>query len=98
MSGRSPSEPRRVALAEAIAASWGERGVAYAVVHGLERYPDRIGRDLDVAVDRESVGRGVETAVACGRACGFGTALLRWSHWGLYQLALLDRGDSAGLA
>jgi hypothetical protein len=98
MSERSPSERRRVELAEAIASSWGERSLPYAVVHGLERYPDCICRDLDVAVERESVGRAVEIAVACGRDHGFGTALFRWSHWGLYQLALLDRDESIALA
>ena len=98
MSERSPSERRRVALAEAIASSWGERSLEYAVVHGLEEYPARIGRDLDVAVDPESVGPAVGAAVACGRNRGFGTVLFRWSHWGLYQLALVDREESTALA
>ena len=98
MSERSPSERRRVALAEAIASSWSDRSISYAVVHGLERYPARIGRDLDVAIGRESVGRAVEAAVTCARERGFGTALFRWSHWGLYQLALVDRKESTALA
>jgi hypothetical protein len=98
MSERSPSEQRRLALAEAIAWSWGERSIGYAVVHGLERYPLCIGRDLDVAIGRESVSRAVETAVACGRDHGFGTVFFRWSHWGLYQLALVDPAESTALA
>src|ERR671937_2965828 len=98
MSERSPSEQRRLALAEAIAWSWGERSIEYAVVHGLERYPVRIGRDLDVAIGRESVPRAVETAVMRGRDHGFGTVLFRWSHWGLYQLALVDPAKSVALA
>src|ERR671936_823730 len=55
MNGPSPSEQRRLALAEAIAASWAERSIPYAIVHGLERYPVCIGRDLDAAMARESV-------------------------------------------
>lgn len=98
MSERSPSERRRVALAEAIASSWAARSLRYAVVHGLERYPERIGRDLDVVLDRQDVRAAVEAAVACGREHGFGTPLHRWSHWGLYQLALLDPGSSTALA
>jgi hypothetical protein len=98
MNERSPSEQRRLALAEAIAASWGEQSIPYAVVHGLERYPLCIGRDLDVAIGSESVARAVETAIACGRDHGFGTVLFRWSHWGLYQLALVDPAESAALA
>src|ERR687887_1433418 len=98
MNGRSPSEQRRLALAEAIASSWGDRSIPYAVVHGLERYPACIGRDLDVAIGRESVPTAVETAVACGRDHGFESVLFRWSHWGLYQLALLDPEESVALA
>jgi hypothetical protein len=98
MSERSRSEQRRLALAEHIASSWGDRSISYAVVHGLERYPVCIGRDLDVAIAPESVARAVETAVARGRDHGFGTALFRWSHWGLYQLALLDAEEWTALA
>ena len=98
MNERSPSEERRLALAEAIASSWSAQSVSYAVVHGLERYPLCIGRDLDVAIGGESVVRAVETAVACGRDHGFETVLFRWSHWGLYQLALLDPEESVALA
>src|SRR5918911_1486667 len=98
MSERSPSEQRRLALAEAVAWSWGERSIRYAVVHGLERYPLRIGRDLDVAIGSESVPRAVETAVACGRDHGFGTVFFRWSHWGLYRFALVDPEESTALA
>jgi hypothetical protein len=98
MSERSPSEERRLALAEAIAASWGEGSISYAVVHGLERYPLRIGRDLDVAIGSESIPRAVETAVGRGHDHGFGTVLFRWSQWGLFQLALVDPAESTALA
>src|SRR5919204_233103 len=98
MNERWPPERRRVALAEAIASSWREGSIEYAVVHGLERYPACIGRDLDVAIGRESVAEVVETAIACGRDSGFGTVLFRWSHWGLYQLALVDPVESTALA
>src|SRR5919201_3628814 len=98
MNERWPPERRRVALAEAIASSWGEGTIEYAVVHGLERYPALIGRDLDVAIGRENVARAVQTAVACGRDHGFGIVLFRWSHWGLYQLALVDPDESVALA
>jgi hypothetical protein len=98
MTERSRSERRRLALAEAIASSWGELSIPCAVVHGLERYPLCIGRDLDVAIGRESVRPAVETAVARGRDHGFETVLFRWSHWGLYQLALVDPVESTALA
>ena len=98
MNERSPSEERRLALGEAIASSWGERSIPYAVVHGLEHYPLCIGRDLDIAIGRQNVLGAVETAIECGRGHDFGTVLFRWSHWGLYQLALLDPAESTALA
>jgi len=30
---------------------WNEEGVRYAVLHGIESYPEKLGRDVDVAVD-----------------------------------------------
>jgi hypothetical protein len=99
MSERSaPERRRRVVLAEELASAWGERNLACTVVHGLERYPERIGRDLDIVVRREDVRPAVESAVACGLEHGFETVLFRWSHWGLYQLALLDTHASTALA
>src|SRR5437763_604457 len=58
MSEPSPSEQRRLALAEAIARSWDERSIEYSVVHGLERYPLCVGRALDVALGRGRAARG----------------------------------------
>jgi hypothetical protein len=98
MNELSTPDRRRVGLAEAIAAAWGERGLEYAVVHGLERYPGSIGRDLDVVLHRHTVRDAVKTAVERGSAHGFRTVLFRWSHWGLYQLALLDTQRSTSLA
>jgi hypothetical protein len=98
MNEHSSSEQRRLGLAEAIAWSWGDRSIPYAVVHGLERYPLCIGRDLDVAIGDESVVRAVDAALACGRDHGFGTVFFRWSHWGLYQLALVDPEEATALA
>ena len=98
MRQHSPSdERRRVAAAEAIATAWGERGLRYAVVHGLEPYPAGLGRDLDVVMRRETVRPAVRLALALGREHGFDQALFRWSHWGLYQLALLDPAKSIAL-
>ena len=45
----------RPALLARIAAAWNEVDVGYAVVHGLEGYPESAGRDLDVLVRRADV-------------------------------------------
>jgi hypothetical protein len=98
MNTHSLAEQRRVELAEAIASAWNQRPISYAIVHGLERYPECIGRDLDVVLHQETARTAVEIAVALGREHAFGTALFRWSYWGLYQLAMLDVDHSTALA
>lgn len=40
----------KVRLLEQIAQAWNDSGINYAVAHGLERYPGKVGRDLDVFV------------------------------------------------
>lgn len=92
-----PDETRRVALAEAIARAWNEYALSYAVVHGLEDYPARLGRDVDVLLRRQDVRPAVALAVETAREHGFETVLFRWSHWGLYQLAFLDPDASLAL-
>jgi hypothetical protein len=88
---------RRAELAEAIASSWNDARIPYAVVHGLERYPSRLGRDLDFVIRSEHVPPAGELAIDQGRAHGFDTVLFRWSYWGLYQLALIDAGSRTSL-
>jgi hypothetical protein len=88
---------RRVDLAEAVARAWGEEGILYAVVHGLEAYPWAIARDLDVVLHRRDARRAITAAVAVGREHGFGTVLCRWSYFGLYQLVLIDPERSTAL-
>jgi hypothetical protein len=92
-----PDELKRLAVAEAIAREWNAASVGYAVVHGLEHYPAQLGRDLDIVIQPESVGPAVALAIKGGREHGFDTVLFRWSHWGLYQLALLNRDSSLAL-
>lgn len=43
----------RVAIAEAIAEAWNQKGINYAIMHGLEEYPASIGRDLDILIQAD---------------------------------------------
>jgi len=45
----------RVAVLGKIADAWNRAGLDYAVTHGLEGYPEGMGRDLDVLVQRNQV-------------------------------------------
>lgn len=42
----------RVAVAAAVAARWRKMGIPFLVVHGLEAFPDGVGRDLDILMDQ----------------------------------------------
>lgn len=52
-----------VLACEAVAEAWNRAGIRYSPVHGLEAYPRRMGRDLDVLV----AGSQVEYAAAIAR-------------------------------
>ena len=54
----------RISILEKIAQEWNLNGVIYGVVHGLEGYPMRIGRDLDVLVDRKDREKAVRLAIS----------------------------------
>jgi hypothetical protein len=47
---------------EAVVDRWNRSSVNYAVANGLEGYPERLGRDIDVVVDRRHL-RGASAAV-----------------------------------
>ena len=50
----------RVQIAEAIAKTWNQQGIVYSVVHGIEDYPHKVGRDLDVLIHEADVDRALE--------------------------------------
>lgn len=52
----------RIALTEAIARRWNEAAVVYAVAHGIDEWPGRLGRDLDVVIAAPDVARAITIA------------------------------------
>ena len=50
-----------------------------------------------MVIHRESVPSAVKIAIDVGREFGFCETLFRWSYWGLYQLALIDRKRAISL-
>jgi hypothetical protein len=43
----------RTEILSSVAEGWNRSGIGYAVANGLESYPHRLGRDIDVVVDPE---------------------------------------------
>lgn len=52
----------KVKVLENIAEEWNSANINYAVAHGLENYPDSVGRDLDILISSEHVDRAIEMA------------------------------------
>jgi len=65
----------------AVAHAWNQRDIAYGVATGAQRYPERLGRDLDVLVagsDRKAALR-----IALDVLAGLGwTPILSQMAWG----------------
>jgi hypothetical protein len=87
----------RVALAEEIAKSWNEASIPYAIVHGVEYIPEKIGRDIDLVMRKANINEAVKCAVGVGLKHGFSRGFYRWSYWGLYQLVLLHDDNEISL-
>ena len=51
------SDKGRVAIVEELAAAWKLAGIRYAIVHGIDDYPEKIGRDLDILVHPDDAPR-----------------------------------------
>lgn len=61
VAGALPEMPK-IRACEAVAECWNRCGICYAVVHGLDAYPERLGRDLDVLVHRAETRRAARLA------------------------------------
>ena len=73
---------RRAALVAAIARDWNDAGIRYVVSHGIEPYPDGIGRDLDIHIDIDAMPHALATAMQHLRDAGYTITLppQPW-HW-----------------
>jgi len=65
----------KIEILEQIAEYWNSVGISYAVVHGLEEYPQKVGRDLDVVVDRSDLKNALEISANYFNSKGFTTVV-----------------------
>lgn len=83
------------AVLKAIAEAWNNTGISYVVIHGLEDYPDHIGRDLDVVVQGNQIHHALKTASSISREMGFVT-IVHKKPWAWWTVAIgFDRGPKA---
>jgi hypothetical protein len=52
----------RITTWEALANAWNKSGLDYSVLHGLEGYPNSVGRDLDICVQRPDIVKAADLA------------------------------------
>lgn len=80
----------RVELAESIAEAWNREGINYAVVHGLERYPDSLGRDLDIFMQKDQIDQALLLAVQVIKHKGWPVVIRPPSLYGKRIVAFAD--------
>ncbi|MGI9240292.1 MAG: hypothetical protein ACR2RV_05795 [Verrucomicrobiales bacterium] len=74
---------RKIRLLEGLAESWTGAGLRWAVCNGLDDYPDGIGRDLDIVLERRDLKDALGITVRYLREAGY-TPLpfkLGWLYW-----------------
>lgn len=81
----------RVAGATAVGSRWREMGVPFLVLHGLEGYPDRLGRDLDALMDQSVADNALREAGEVLGGLGWQTVLPP-DTWGKRLVALQAKG------
>jgi hypothetical protein len=86
-------DARRQAV-EAVAARWKDLSIPFLVVHGLEAYPEAIGRDLDILMDQRLADTALIEAAAVLRDLGW-SAVRPPDLWGK-RLVGLGEDDHGG--
>lgn len=82
----------RLDLLVRIAEAWNEADIEYAVVHGLEGYPESAGRDLDVLVRRPEIEQALQIASVVVKDSGW-RAVEPPPLWGRRIVATRDGGS-----
>jgi len=72
---RNDKEAMRLEKYVMLAEAWNARGIHYLVLNGIQGYPERIGRDLDVLVDQSATENAVSVAREALESVGFETAI-----------------------
>lgn len=73
----------RTEILEHIAFNLNQSGIRYAVAHGLDGYPDNIGRDLDLCVGRSERDAAIHSIVSEFKKNGWIPVIYRspWAEW-----------------
>ena len=89
----SASEPDQpIALLKALASAWNDDGIRYGVVHGLEGYPSRCGRDIDVLIEESDGLRAIDLATGLMRREGWMCSIYP-SKLGVVQIFALRKNQ-----
>lgn len=82
---------KRIPLLRVIAEAWNRTGINYSVAHGIEDYPQAIGRDLDILIQANHVKKAIDISRKIFKEHGL-TIVYPPPLWGERILAL-GNGD-----
>lgn len=71
----STQDQQKAELVANIAREWNDAGIHYVVSHGIEHYPDSIGRDLDIHIDVNAIKPAIDIATRHLRAADYAVTL-----------------------
>lgn len=54
-----------------VAIQWNQNGIEYAVIHGLEKYPIKSGRDLDIFIKKGHIKKAKRLAIGILQKCNY---------------------------
>lgn len=76
-------QKEKIRVLEILAEAWNKSGISWAVCNGLDGYPDRVGRDLDVLTSPADVQKAAIVTVNNLREQGFCPLPFRlgWVYW-----------------
>lgn len=80
---RTEAETEKRAAMEAVAKAWNDAGITYSVAHGVERYPEHLGRDLDVVFTVKTLIPARDCAIRTLEQSGWKVAFAsrEWAWW-----------------
>lgn len=87
-----PVGPNRISAQEIVAQAWNAEGLTYVIAHGLEGYPNRLGRDLDLLMDQRQAHLALHRASDLLRSLGWTITACPPSLWG-QRLVVLKEED-----
>jgi len=84
----------RVRVIEQIVSAWNSEGIVYAVAHGIEGYPHKLGRDIDVFVKKHHLEKARKLVIEILKENFEVVIAPRWDVWSMRQIFAFGEENS----